>query len=85
MKFTIADLDAALKRDGFTSGDYTLSRDQLPYEGYLLDKRDNWWCVSFCDRGTIRELAKFLNETDGCLYFDQKVREQKRPSRTHLS
>jgi hypothetical protein len=72
---TVLELDAALRADGFTDADYSLSRDKRPYEGYILEKSDVWWKVLFSDRGALREIASFANETDACIFFYQKLRD----------
>lgn len=60
-----------LQASGFSSSFYSLDLNDLPFEGYVLDKADDRWVVYFSERGHTRDIANFAHETDACDFFIQ--------------
>jgi hypothetical protein len=70
----ILELDKILRQEGFTEEYYSLSRNNPPPQGYVLERVNaREWIVYYSERGTLRELARFVAESDACKFFHEKL------------
>lgn len=70
------ELDKRLRAEGFSGEYYSLSLASLPPQGYVLERvHAREWIVYFSERGNVREIARFITESDACGFFYQKVRD----------
>ena len=64
-----------LKCDGYDHRWYSFDRENPPLEGYILEKVVERWIVFYFERGDMRDIASFENESDACEYFYQRMKE----------
>jgi hypothetical protein len=64
-----------LKQEGFDRRWYSFDRENPPLEGYILEKIGERWIVFYFERGDIRDIANFENESDACEFFYQRMQE----------
>ena len=70
---TKTELAERLTQEGFRSNSYNLDGNAPSYEGLVLSNVHESWLILFFERGSSREIGRFVSEGEACNKFYEIV------------